>query len=364
MSLLGCSGGTTRIEADAPPPIDTTSAFDELGVNADSATQMGYQLDWRGAPFLSAGERIKFVREYNDIVAVLDTAGNLSFLDAQTGAYKGNRPVGLTSSDFLGVFRVGPTIFVTTESEIFGVNVSSHDLVIRQKLAHIVSTGPAIAGGTLVFGTSSGAIRTHLLQSDAPYWSNGTDNPVLHDPLVVSSNTVTAVSESGEILTMDASSGATVGRAKIYAGPGADPITGDGLLFIASKDQSLYCFAPGQREPIWRVRTQHPLEFAPTYHEAALYCTVPGQGMTKYDALEGNVLWSRTEVEGTVVAQRRNTILVWNSGGITVMDAEYGDVIREVPLPGAREVLATSFADGPLIVIGKSGAIARLIPQF
>lgn len=361
-ALIGCSGG--RFSTDAPPPINTEAAFGELGINAESANQLGYELDWRGAPFLSKGKEIRFVREYNDLVTVLDTAGNLSFLDAQTGGYRGNRPIATPSSQFFSLFRIGPTVFVTTESEIFGVNVSSQDLVVRQRLAHIVTTGPAFIGTTLVFGTSSGAIRTHNLQASTTLWSNGTDYPVLRDPIVVGENTVVALSESGEILTMSPTDGATIGRAKIFNGPGGAPITGDGLLFIASKDQSLYCFVPGQREPIWRVRTQSPLEFAPTYHEAALYCTVPGLGMTKYDALTGDVVWTQSEVEGTVVAKRRNTVLVWNTGGVTVVDAEYGDVIRHVPLPGTREIYATDLADSPLIVIGRSGALARLIPQF
>ena len=65
------------------------------------------------------------------------------------------------------------------------------------------------------------------------------------------------------------SSGTLLARTGIYGGCEADPVAGDGMVFFASLDQSIYGYDLGGNQ-VWRLRTEHPLRTTPTYHDGVV----------------------------------------------------------------------------------------------
>ena len=373
LGLLGCGGSrpstsTGPSYSPSAAKAKNTSASKliqqrraEFTINHDVYADLGYRLDWRGFPVVQAGERIDFLDVYDDIVVAHESGATISALEASNGALRNSGQVANPLTRFVGNLRVDDDIVVSSDNEIFVFSTSTGALTSRSKLSRVVTTHPVYFAGQVVYGTAIGHVYSRQVRRPIDSWAFDLGSPIDTNPVLVGS-TVAAVSRNGDIAMIDVSTGLLVGKAKIYGGCDAAPVGGDGVVFFASLDQSIYAFElDGTLR--WRIRTEQPLRVTPTYHNGVLYVPTSDKGLRAIDSVTGAQLWAQDQVDGRVVGMRQGRLLTWNGRVAKLLDPASGDVVTSQELPGVATLKPDRFENGNLYVVSNGGIIAKFQPR-
>lgn len=363
MMLGGCEAG----RFDAGPvrtPQERRAAFP---IPHEDYARLGYRLDWVGYPVQTGSLPVEHLEPYDDIVVALEAGSTVSVLETGTGARRCSDQLSSPLTRFAGLERYGDHLLVCADDEVFFLDPRTCHLTARQKLARIVRTPPVRYGNLLIFGTGTGELFAHMTSvgiGGVKAWGFAIQGAIEHRPVLVGS-VVGAVSQRGEVLFVEAESGALVGRNSIHAGLATDPVADEQAMYVASLDQSIYAFAPMGATLVWRYRTAAPLRVQPTIHAGRLYCAVAEQGLTAFEADSGRVLWTCPAFNGTVMGVVGGRLLGFNpaSGEGVLLDPARGDVIERVRLPGVSFLRLDRFENGNLYVVSHSGLVARFIPR-
>lgn len=368
-SLPGCS---------TPPPATKGMTADEVKTLVESRraecplpdedlARIGYRLDWVGYPDVGPGEHVTSINIASDIIAIQDSSSTVSALDPTNGSRRWSFLLGSRLVRFSPLVRNGPAVYASSDAELFllraedGNFIQSDSKVFkpRQSFSRISSTAPIVLGNQIVFGSASGEIIGHSTDLGLRRWGFLAKGPIVHS-LVRVGDTVAAVTQTGQVVFLDPFSGHPVGTGTTYGSLDTDPIAAGNTLVVASRDQSLYCFDTDGRQ-IWRFRTPHPLTVQPSSDSGVVYCDLQDQGLTAFNAINGNVLWKSPEAHGTVFASRKGRLLAFDGKTVTVLDRERGDVIDSLNFEYADRFVTDKFADGNLFVVSKSGLVAKLV---
>ncbi len=390
-ALPGCGGsrpttttGPTHAAAPAPGTTGTHRAgtadlIDQrraaFRIDHDLYASLGYRLDWRGFPVVQQGERIDFLDVYDDAVVAHESAATISVLEASTGALRNSGQVANPVTRFVGNVRVGNRMVVSSDNELFAFDLDTGTLTDRHTLSRVVTTHPVAAAGQMVYGTAVGHLYARRLNPPVDGWAFDMGSPVDTDPVLVGS-VVAAVSRNGDVAMLDAATGTLVGRAKIYGGCDAAPVSGGGAVFFASLDQSIYAFETNGALR-WRIRTEQPLRTTPTFHNGTLYVPTADKGLRAIDANTGIERWHQPKVRGRVVGVRNGRLLTWDDATAppttadaadavptaTTLDPDTGDVIVSAELPGVAMLKPDRFVDGNLYAVSRGGIIAKFQPR-
>lgn len=373
LGLLGCGGSrpstsTGPSYSPSAAKAKNTSASKlieqrraEFTINHDVYADLGYRLDWRGFPVVQAGERIDFLDVYDDIVVAHESGATISALEASNGALRNSGQVANPLTRFVGNLRVDDDIVVSSDNEIFVFSTSTGALTSRSKLSRVVTTHPVYFAGQVVYGTAIGHVYARQVRRPIDSWAFDLGSPIDTNPVLVGA-TVAAVSRNGDIAMIDVSTGLLVGKAKIYGGCDAAPVSGDGVVFFASLDQSIYAFElDGTLR--WRIRTEQPLRVTPTYHNGVLYVPTSDKGLRAIDSVTGAQLWAQNQVAGRVIGVRQGRLLTWNGRVAKLLDPASGDVVTSQELPGVATLKPDRFENGNLYVVSDGGIIAKFQPR-
>jgi outer membrane protein assembly factor BamB len=337
---------------------------EKFPINHNDYRRVGYRLDWVGFPAVTGKGRIDFVHADKDVVAVLEEGSTVSLLAASNGSVRWTNQLGDRLTRFVGLDRVGNRVYASGEGDLFIMDVDSGNVVSRQKYQKIVSTRPAIFGTLLIYGTGVGEVFAHMVLSQVEgvkAWGNHITGAVEAAPVLVGSS-VGVVTQTGQVMFIDAGSGTPTGANKIYGGTSTDPVASDRVMYIAGLDQSLWAFNANGGTELWRVRTDAPLTVQPTLHGGTLYCELAGKGLTAFDAQRGTVTWTSKAARGEVIATNAGRLVAWDGRTMYLVDASNGDVIERATLPGVAKFTTDQFDDGNLFAVSASGLVAKFAP--
>lgn len=330
-------------------------------IDHDAYASLGYRIDWRGFPVVARGQQVEFLDLYPDIVVVQETSGTISILEANTGALRNSTQVASPLTRFVGNFRTDNSIVVSSDNDAFIIDIETGSMVERQDLSRVVSTHPVFIGNQKVYGTAIGHLYAHYMDPPVDAWAFDLGSPIDAQPVLVGS-VVVAVSRRGDIAMIDAPTGTLLARASIFGGLEADPVAGDGVVYLASLDQSVYAYGLDGRQ-IWRLRTEAPLRITPTYHEGALYVPTSDQGLRALDAGTGTQLWTQPEISGRVIGVRNGRLLTWDGTVAATLEPDTGEVIGSTPLTGVALLKPDQFVDGNLYAVSTGGIVAKFQPR-
>ncbi len=359
----GCSGTPNPARGRPPSPERRRDAFPI--VHEDYA-KLGYQLTWVGYPALSGRSPIIYFEPYDDCVVVQEAGSRVTVLETSTGQYRGSNQLSGRLTKFVGMTRAGNRLYVCSEADVYILDIATAGLVGRQTFEHIVATRPMLLGDRLIFGTGGGQVMSHLLSSASggiKEWGFLVTGAIEHDPVYIG-GALGAVSQGGDVVFLDASSGGLLGRNRIYDGLATNPVADEQTMYVAGLDQSLYAFNPLGGSILWRHRTGTPLREQPVLHDGRLYCSIPGAGFTALDPRTGDVVWTAPGVNGAVIGVRHGRLLVWNGTEAALLDPATGDVFDRVKLPGVRILRLDRFENGNLYAVSNSGVVAKFIARF
>ncbi len=331
-------------------------------VNHDDWGRLGYRLDWRGFAHVGPRQRVTHLTPYDDIVVVHESGSVLSVLEADTGAVRNANELATPLTRFLGHVREGSRVIVSSESELFAVDVTTGNLLDRKSLAKVASTSPVLAEGLIINGTPSGEASAYMLGAPVRAWAFGMGDPIDTDPVIVG-DAIGLVSRSGNVAFLDAASGSLLGRARVFAGCDATPASDGSTMFIASLDQSVYAFHARGGELAWRVRTARPLRQQPIHHQGVVYVGTDDRGLLAFDAATGAERWAAAGVTGTVIGVRAGRLLVFNGREAFTLDPDTGDIVERALLPGVAILRPDAFVDGNLYAVSAQGVVAKFVPR-
>ncbi len=338
-----------------------TARQEAFQVDHEAYASLGYRLDWRGFPVVARNRHISFLDVYPDIVVAQESGATVSILETNTGALRNSSQLASGLTRFVGNFRDGNSVVASSDNEVFIIDIETGSIVERQHLSRVVSTHPVFFAGQKIYGTSIGHVYSHYMHPPVDAWAFDLGSPIDADPVLVGS-AVVAVSRRGDIAILDAASGTLLARTSIYGGCEADPVAGDGMVFFASLDQSIYGYDLGGRQ-VWRQRTEHPLRITPTYHDGVLYVPTADQGLRALDAGTGTPLWSQPDVLGRVVAVRNGRLVTWDGRTAASLDPATGDVYSSTGLTDVAILKVDQFVDGNLYAASKGGIVAKFQPR-
>jgi outer membrane protein assembly factor BamB len=344
-------------DPNAPAPIPP--------VDHEAWSKLGYRLDWRSPGFYATKrtQRILHAAAYPDMVLVQDNESTLSYLEPSTGKIRWSSELASPLTRFVGITRDtndSGRILVSSESELFGVSPATGTLTLREKFDRVVNTSPVTDGPIAVYGCSTGEVLAHMVGMKYRAWGQITPGAIEADPVRVG-YAIGVVSQSGDVLFVSGA-GAVLGKARMYRGVSTNPVSDGQRMYVASLDQSLWAFAPNG-STVWRVQTPSPLAVQPTATEKAIYCEIPGKGLTAFEPETGLVRWSSKTVRGTVISASPGRLVVWDGTTASIVEPERGDLIASATLAGVEKLVTDRFDGGALYAIGPGPIVGKFVPR-
>lgn len=360
--MLLASGCATSAD---PKPTTPQQRADSTPSQAEQWSKLGYRLDWRGFPTMLPGETVRFLDILGDVVAVQESAGVVSVLEARSGITRWSDQVAGRLTKFVGNIREGDRLLVSSESEVYFYDIATGNLKNKQRLAQVVNTKPVKVNDILVYGCANGQLLGHYTINGFRAWGSGLTGSIETDPLLLGTSGRIAISSTtGDLIIIDGQTGLSQGRGKMFAGPGAPFAASDVALYIASSDQSLYAFNADTGAQIWRKRTEAPLVRKPVLHDGRLYCDLGGKlGLTCMEPGTGKEVWHNEKVTGEVVAIRNKRLVVWNGTTAATLDPAKGVIVESVKLDNIAMIKADALVDGNLYAATSNGIVSKLSPK-
>jgi outer membrane protein assembly factor BamB len=322
--------------------------------------RIGYRWDWKVAPPMALGEAPARTVVSKDLIVFQSTTGDITAHDA-SGTRIWNTRLANPLTRYTGIVIDGSRVIVSSQAEIFSLDAATGELSLRQRFEKLVNTAPLLYGDLAVVGSNAGELMGHFLATGFKAWGHQMDGPFEQNPVDIG-GVAGAVTSRGRVIFVDPVSRRQTALASIFNGPGAPLASGDGRLYVASLDQSLYAFAPTERNYLWRHPTPDPIRAAPVFYSGVVYCSFREAGLTALDAESGDVLWSNPDQRGNVIAVRNGRLIVWNEGILSVVDPQRGARIDSVEIPNVFSITTDGFEDGVIYVTSLDGVIARFVP--
>lgn len=362
-ATVGCTSGSHSGQAANSNRASGMLSSSANQSRTDGLSSMGYRLEWSAFAVIPSKREVSFVETWDDILAVHGSGNSLTVLESSTGQQRWNSRLGGVLAKFVGMIRMpSGQIIDVAETELYMLNDQTGVLEQRQRLSVLANTAPVRYGGIMIVGSANGEVLGHNLRTGQRQWAYQMPAPIESDPIVLE-RSVVVLSDDGNILMLEAISGASIGTSNMYEGLTGNPVAGGGFIYCASRDQSLWAFPIAGGSSQWRVRTEHRLASQPMFHEGRVYITIPGEGLAGFNASTGERLWSITQASGDVVAIRNGNLVVWNGQRVTTVDPQRGELIASVSLDGASILKTDKFIDGNLYVVEPSGRIQKYSPR-
>ena len=356
-----CALGLSNTGCAKPKGLTVEQRIENLKISNAEWRSIGYRWDWKVAPTISEGQTPRMTVASDELVVFQETGGTVSGVVASRGDTIWANRLSNPLTRYTGIEIVGDRVFVTSQAELFILDAASGELVDRQRFERLVNTPPLILGDTVIVGSNSGELMGHFVPAGLKAWGHLMPGVFEKAPVLVG-DLVGAVTSRGRVIFVDPVSKRQTALNDIFDGPGAPLGSGDGKLFVASLDQSLYAFEPRNGTQLWRHRTPDAVRSAPVYHAGVVYCSFREEGMTALDAESGSVLWSNPEQRGEVIGVRNGRLVVRDEESICVIDPQRGTRLAQIITPNIISVTTDSFVDGNLYLTSEDGVIARFVP--
>jgi len=359
-SLGGCTSSSSSSSSQTNASGNGTVAAQEWSVDHANWSELGFEWQWTGFPPVQPGATIDHATAFEDVLVFMGSGSTLSVLETNTGKVRWSRQIDRPSTRFQESVRRGETLFTASDTELWELNLRNGNTIDRDSLGTLVNTSPLIVDNLAIFGTLSGELFAWQMNNDFKLWSYRFDGPIHVPAISVNTEFIAAISEKGDIRTLEtinAHSGISV---RIAGGSEADLLTDEIGLYIASKDQSIYAFDIEDGFRFWRKRSSAPITVQHTLHEGVIYATTDDNGISAIDSATGENIWNNDSVGGwAITVVDGNELIVWSGFELLAIDKDRGDIITRMPLRDIAGIRTDSINDGDLYVITLEGTVAK-----
>ncbi|HCT46883.1 MAG TPA: hypothetical protein DF699_16880, partial [Phycisphaerales bacterium] len=329
-TLSACSSTQTASDSENDAQLASTPAW---SIDHEGWAELGYQWEWTGYPPMQRGAVIEHATAYDDILTFVGSGSTLSVLETNTGKVRWSRQLDRSTTRFVEPVRRDDTLYAASDTELWELSLRNGNTIDRDSMGTLVNTSPLIVDNLAIFGTLAGELFAFQMDNDFKLWSYKFDGPIEQPAIQVSDEFIAAISQKGEIRTLETINAHSGMTAKIAGGTDTELLT-DGIgLYIASLDQSLYAFDIVDGFRYWRIRSSDPITVQHTLHEGLLYASTRDKGLMCIDTATGDVLWNNPEIGGWVLSVVDDSeLIVWSGFEMLAIDKDRGDIIARTPL--------------------------------
>lgn len=372
--LLGTASSCKSTGEPSTSTSNSNSAEGRYLIGPSAASDLGLRILWQQDVPLGNATGLKRVALVGPDLVTVDANNRLTMLRIDDGYQIWHAAPLPPRETVLGLDRIDSSqanqIFVTTDTDIFVVDVNTGHMTTRQDLPHQPSTGVVRVGPDLVYGTGGGRIIWHNAVVGYEIRANRINGAVTATPLLID-NEIVAVSAAGAVKMMNASSGQQLWTRQLTAGIKASPAAGDRAVYVAGLGQSIWCLDRSTGSALWKYFTESPLTSGPTVLGDRVFQYIASEGLVCLDALpenkpKGEVLWKNPKLTGEVITVIGNDLVLWDepTHTLTLVDADRGDAKKAVTLKNVDHVHAYRPAGGDLVFVASSnsGRVQRLVP--
>ena len=356
-TLSACSSTQTASDSENDAQLASTPAW---SIDHEGWAELGYQWEWTGYPPMQRGAVIEHATAYDDILTFVGSGSTLSVLETNTGKVRWSRQLDRSTTRFVEPVRRDDTLYAASDTELWELSLRNGNTIDRDSMGTLVNTSPLIVDNLAIFGTLAGELFAFQMDNDFKLWSYKFDGPIEQPAIQVSDEFIAAISQKGEIRTLETINAHSGMTAKIAGGTDTELLT-DGIgLYIASLDQSLYAFDIVDGFRYWRIRSSDPITVQHTLHEGLLYASTRDKGLMCIDTATGDVLWNNPEIGGWVLSVVDDSeLIVWSGFEMLAIDKDRGDIIARTPLKNISGVRTDNITDGNIYVITYEGSVAK-----
>lgn len=363
---VGCASNRPGA-VSAGPMIETAQSSSGSIVDHDAYAQLGYRLVWQGYPVMGDRAAVRFFDVFDDVIVMHSAANVITLMETTTGSNRWVREVGTRLDAFVGNTTDNGQLLVSSDNELFMLDMRTGEITDKDNLAVVVSTPPRVVWPIVVYGSGGGEVLGHNLETGFKLWGYKLRGSITARPVRIGERLVGVVSQEGDVIILDAWNGSSTLRARIFGGLENNPVGSDDAMYVASLDQSIYGFATRGDTWDWRVRTQNPLRAQPTLLDGVLYVDIPGEGLAAIDpAYGGERIWTNPDAAGAVIGMQDGDLIVFNRERRTAyrIDPERGDLIETVVLQGVERLHMSPNIDGDLFAVSPRGVVSKFTPRF
>jgi outer membrane protein assembly factor BamB len=359
--LPACSSTSSTDRAqDSDSEQATTAARADWVINHQKWAELGYQWQWTGYPPMQPGAVIEHATAYDDLLTFVGSGSTLSVLESDTGKVRWSRQLDRASTRFVAPTRRNDTLYAASDTELWELNLRNGNTIDRDAMGTLVNTSPLIVNNLAVFGTLAGELFAYQMDNDFKLWSYKFDGPIHQPAIKINEEYIAAVSEKGDLRTLETINAHSGMSARIAGGSEAELLT-DGIgLYVASLDQSLYAFDATDGFRFWRIRSSDPVTVQHTLHQGIIYASTRDQGLMAIDSATGEILWNTPEIGGwTLTIVDDSELIVWSGFELLAIDKDRGDIIARMPLQDISGIRTNSTDDGDIYVVTLDGGVAK-----
>lgn len=367
---------TTPSVASESTPTATAQKLDSrLIINPTIASELGLRCVWQQDIPISTHARIKDIDFVSGDLIAVDSENRVTLLRLQDGYQVWHSAPMPNNERVLSFERIDSNgqnrIVAATDTDVFVLDGNTGHMITRQNMPNTPITGVSRLGPDLIYGGTDGRIVFHNARVGYELRSNRIQGQISATP-VVFDNEVVAVSNMGEVIMLDGKTASRLWSRKLTGGIDAQPVITEDGVFVATLGQSLWGLNRDNGGVNWKYFTESPLGTGPTALGDRVFQYVPSEGMLCFEANpanspRGKVVWKNADIDGEITTVIGNQLVLWDakSRRLRMVDADRGDVIKDVNLPKVRDLYAFRNSDNDLILVATSnnGDIQRLVPR-
>lgn len=321
---------------------------------------LGYQWQWTGYPPMAPGASIEHATAYDDMLTFVGSGATFSVLEANTGKVRWSRQLDRPTTRFVEPVRRDDTLYAASDTELWELSLRNGNTIDRDPMGTLVNTSPLIVDNLAIFGTLAGELFAFQMDNDFKLWSYKFDGPIEQPAIQVSNEFIAALSQKGELRTLESINAHSGMSVKIAGGSDATLLTDGVGIYVASLDQSLYAFDVVDGYRFWRIRSSDPITVQHTLHDGIIYASTRDKGLMAIDSATGDILWNNPQIGGWVLTVVDNSeLIVWSGFEMLAIDKDRGDIIERTPLQDIAGVRTDSASDGNIYVITSEGGVAK-----
>jgi len=359
-SLTGCTASaptsSTQSSVSASPPAAPT----EWKIDHANWNELGYEWRWTGFPPLQPGASIDHATAYEDLLVFQGSGSTLSVLESSTGKVRWSRQVDRPTTRFEESVRRDDTLYTASDTDLWELDLRNGNTIDRDALGTLVNTSPLLVNNLAIFGTSAGELFAWEMNNDFKLWSYKFDGPINVPAVKVNDDYIAALSENGELRTLQTINAHSGMSAKIAGGSDATLLTDGEGIYIASKDQSLYAFDIEDGYRFWRIRSSAPITVQHTLYDGVVYATTDDLGLSAIDTATGKIIWKNEKIGGwALTVVDGNKLIVWSGYELFAIDKDRGDIIARMPLKNIAGIRTDSITNGNIFVVTLDGTVAK-----
>ena len=357
---LGCSSSSSSSSTNANASADAPIVSPKWDISHSDWDELGYEWKWTGFPPLQPGAVINHATAYDDLLVFQGSGSTLSVLESNTGKVRWSRQVDRPATRFQESVLRGETLYTASDTDLWEFDIHNGNTIDRDALGTLVNTSPLLVENLAIFGTLSGELFAFEMINDFKLWSYRFDGPINIPAIQIDDNFIAAISENGELRTLQSANAHSGMHTQIAGGSEADLVTDGVAIYVASKDQSIYAFDSEDGFRFWRVRSSDPVTVQHTLYDGVLYATTDDTGLTAIDASTGDILWNNDSIGGWVLTVvDGNELIVFSGFELLAIDKERGDIIPRMPLKDIAGIRTNSVDNGDIYVITLEGSVAK-----